>query len=222
MRSLSRLTLAVLLALTAGLAACSSDDEDPDAADETTEEDDSSSDAEEDDADDEEEEEEVDEEEVDDASDVLPDEALPYVDALMASFLEDESSTPIDDAQAECVSTRIVLIVGADRLVDSGVTPEAFAAEPNLAQLGLGLDAGLQAYDAFDACGINFRELTLAAFAAESDDPAAVEACLENVADDEAFRQFFARSLVEGTEFEDSPEAAEFFNQLFACTTVEG
>ena len=36
------------------------------------------------------------------------------------------------------------------------------------------------------------------------------------------FRQFFARSLVEGTEFEDSPEAEEFFNQLFACTTVEG
>lgn len=207
MRSLSRLTLAVLLALTAGLAACSSDDEDPDASDEATEEEDASDD--------------TDEEDVDDASDALPAEGQPYLDALVASFLDD-TSTPIDDVQAECVSTRIILVVGLDRLIDAGVTPEAFAEEPNLGELGLDLDAGFQAYDAFDACGIDFRGLTLAAFAAEAEDPDATAACLDDVADEEAFREFFAQSLVEGTEFEDSPEAEEFFGALFACTTPSG
>ena len=217
MRSLSRLTLAVLLALTAGLAACSSDDEDPDASDETTEEDASADSDDDADADDE----EVDEEEVDDSSDALPDEAQPYVDALVASFQLDPA-TPIDDDQAECVSTRIVLIVGLDRITDAGITPEAFADEPNLGQLGLDIDAGHDAYDAFEACGIDFRGLTLAAFAAESADPEATAACLDGAADEGTFREFFSRSLVEGAEFDDSAEAEAFFNQLFACTTVEG
>lgn len=225
MRPLSRLLLALLLALTGALSACSDGGGD-DAADvelqdrEGEESDDQDDDTDTDTQD-------PDDEEPDDQDDTDDGEATgdadAYVDALAATFADDEA-TPVPADDARCVSTRIVEIAGVDRLVDAGISPQQFADEADLSTLGLDLDAGFDAVDAFGECGVDLRGLMVESFSADADDPETARACIEAALPADAFREFMARSLVEGDEFEDSPEAEAFFAGIFACSfgSLEG
>jgi hypothetical protein len=212
MRSLPRLTIAVLLALTGALAACGDEggsgteigleDREGEARD------DSGSDADEPD-------------EPDDTDEELPAEAGPYVEALTGTFTGDES-LPIPEDQARCIATNIVDIIRLERLTDAGLTPEAFAGEDlELRALGLEAAEGLEIMDAFGECDFDLYDALLASFSAEAPDPAVARACMEAAVTPEQLRETMARGFIEGDAFEESPEAEAVFAPLFSCSFGE-
>jgi hypothetical protein len=217
MRSLARLTLALLLALTGALAACGDDgggNTDVGLEDRDGEErDDPAEDEGQDDP----------EDEGDEPADDEPDDGDepsgaegPFVDALAETFTSDPT-TPMSEDEARCAAGRIVGVIGLDRLEDAGFTPESFAGEDSeLTTLGLSTDEGLEIIDAFDSCGFDFYEEIIAAFIADATDPEAARACMEAVATPDEFRVFMARGFVE-PGFEDSAEADAFFEEFFGC-----
>ena len=218
MRSLSRLTIAVLLACTGALAACGDDgdsgteigleDREGEARDDS---DDSDDDADSDD----------DTDEPEDTDDELPADAEPYVEALTATFAGDES-LPIPEDQARCIATNIVGIIRLERLTDAGLTPEAFGGEDlELSTLGLEAAEGVAIMDAFGDCDFDFYDALLTSFSAEATDPAAARACMEAAVTPEQLRETMARGFIEGDAFEESPEAEAVFAPLFACSFGE-
>jgi hypothetical protein len=220
MRSLARLTLALLLALTGALAACGDDGGGTDVGledREGEERDDPSEDEGQDDQEDEGDEPESDDDPDDgDEGDEPSADEGPFVDALAETFTSDPT-TPMSDDEARCAAARIVGVIGLDRLEDAGFTPESFAGEDSeLTTLGLSTDEGLEIIDAFDSCGFDFYEEIIAAFIADATDPDAARACMEAVATPDEFRLFMARGFVE-PGFEDSAEADAFFEEFFGC-----
>lgn len=145
----------------------------------------------------------------------------PYVDAMVASMLEDEDF-PLTEADAECFSSRFIDTIGADRLQDAGITPEAMAGEANdmeFPELGLSEDEGNELYDHFGDCGIDLREVMLQSFAEDEDMTPGMQSCMETVLTDENLRTFMVVAMVQGEaafEDEDSP-AAEVMGGLMGC-----
>lgn len=210
--------LAALLAT--GLAACSDDSDDGDAEGSEQPSDDGDrdggDDGDGDDPDDSPEEEEPEEVELLEPAE-LPAAAVPYADALRQTFGTQGAFTSATSAEADCLATNIVAIVGAERFAAAGVTPEAFAANPDLAPMGIDRDEAEQLYDVFAGCGLDYAAATIEGMALESADPDAARACLEDVLDESIVRQMAVSALLGAVD--ESPEVTEALTAATACTT---
>jgi hypothetical protein len=79
-----------------------------------------------------------------------------YVDALAADIREGDDGFPLDEEQADCLASAVVDTVGADTLVEAGISPEEFAAAETFTDLDVDLEDGAVAALADDigACGL--------------------------------------------------------------------
>jgi hypothetical protein len=193
MRSLSGLTIAVLLALTGALAACGGDDGGA-APDEVPGE-------------------AAVIEPVD-----LPDEAEPYVEALAATFAGEETM-PITDDQARCVASRMVQVFRLDRLTAAGIDPDELAADEVVFD-GLELDEadGLKLADAFQQCGFDLYEAMADSLSLGTLDPATARRCFEATVSRDQLRHAMAETMIAGDDDVPSPESEALFEALFTCS----
>ena len=217
------LALAVLLAV--GLGACGDDDgARPD--DERTEESPGGRDPDDADDPDDDDRDEQGPSDDEDGEDVellepadLPAEAVPFADALAVTFASQGSFTSATPAEANCLATNIVAIVGPERLAEAGITPEEFGAAPDLAAAGIDRDDAEEIYDVFAGCGLDYAAATIESIVLEAADPAATRACLDDALDEELVREMALAALLDTVD--ESPEVAEAFDAIDACTAPD-
>jgi hypothetical protein len=149
----------------------------------------------------------------------LPAEADPFADALRETFAAQGAFTSATPAEADCLATNIVAIVGAERLAAAGITPESFAANPDLAPTGIDRGEAEQLYDVFAGCGLDYAAATIEAMALETSDPAATRACLEDALDEAVVREMAVAALLGIVD--ESPEVEEAIAAMTACTTPD-
>lgn len=143
------------------------------------------------------------------------DEAKPYVDAMSSSMAEGDS--PMDEEQSRCFSEGFVDEVGIDKVKEQG-TPEEFASgagELDFTKLDLSEDQGNNIYDNFDECGVDLREAMLSELNADDTIPAESKDCVEDAISEDALRDFFVTSMVDGEEA--NAGGGELMNSLMAC-----
>jgi hypothetical protein len=149
----------------------------------------------------------------------LPAEAVPFADALRETFATQGAFTSATPAEADCLATNIVAIVGAERFAAAGITPEAFAANPDLAPTGIDRAEAEQLYDVFAGCGLDYAAATIEGMALETADPAAARACLEDVLDEAVVREMAVSALLGIVD--ESPEVDEAIAAMTACTAPD-
>ena len=149
----------------------------------------------------------------------LPPEATPYADALRETFATQGAFTSATPAEADCLATNIVAIVGAERFAAAGITPEAFAANPDLATTGIERSEAEQLYDVFAGCGLDYAAATIEGMALEAADPAAARACLEDALDDAIVRAMAVAAILGIVD--ESPEVDEAIAAMTACTAPD-
>ena len=146
----------------------------------------------------------------------LSSEAAPFADALRGTFASQGAFTGATPAEADCLATNIVAIVGVERFAAAGVTPEAFAANPDLAPMGIERSEAEDLFDVFAGCGLDYAAATIEGMALQSPDPAAARACLEDALDDAIVREMAVAAIL-GVVAE-SPEVGDATAAMTACT----
>ena len=229
MRSPSCLTIAPLrrtaavalaLLLVVGLAACGDDGGDPD--DDPTEQGDGGP-SPDDDADDTDDEQDTDDQEVDEVEPLepadLPAGAVPFADALAATFLTEGAFTSVAPAEADCVASNVVAIVGLERFEQAGITPDEFAAAPDLSSTGIDRGDAEAIYDVFEGCGLDYRASTIDAIVLEAADPSGARGCVEEVLDAATVRELAIAALLDLVD--EQPELAEALAAVQTCTAPD-
>ena len=211
-RRVAALALAVLVL--AGLSACG-DDGDDDPEDDRTEQE-VGAPGSEDDTDDEPDSDDqvVDEVEPLEPAD-LPAGAVPFADALAETFLTEGAFTSIAPAEADCVASNVVAIVGLDRFEQAGITPDEFAAVPDLSATGIDRGDAEAIYDVFAGCGLDYRASTIDSIVLEAADPATARACVEEVLDAATVRELAIAALLDLVS--ESQELSEALVAVRAC-----
>lgn len=133
------------------------------------------------------------------APDLDPD-AEPYVDTLADALASGASGgLPVEPEAARCLAPRWVDVLGEERLVEAGITPEQLAsgygADTSVA-LGELIDdqTATVMVDAFGACQVDVEQVFVDALAAGREFPAEQQACLRGAFPD----GFVERALVLG------------------------
>jgi hypothetical protein len=151
----------------------------------------------------------------------VPEEAVPYVDALVVE-LTSEPTMPIPDDQARCIAGRMVQVLQLERLQAAGVEPDQLS-EGNLEfdDLGLVEDDGLKLVDAFQQCDFDLFETVIDLMAAGTPDEAEARRCLQASLSRDDLRQSMARSFVAGAEDVDDLELDPMSRAMFTCVMGE-
>ncbi len=147
----------------------------------------------------------------------VSEEAQPYVDAMIESFdNSDPDELEIDREQAQCLAPRWVETIGPDRLAEAGIEPEDFSSEGDvdLSTADLSEDDGNEMYDAFEACGIDVKNLFVQSMANDEELSTEDVECLEGAIDDDLMRRILVTTFVEGEDALDQDE--ELTGELFA------
>jgi hypothetical protein len=147
----------------------------------------------------------------------VSEEAQPYVDAMIESFdNSDPEELQIDREQAQCLAPRWVETIGPDRLAEAGIEPEDFSSDDDLdlSTIGLSEEDGNAMYDAFEACGIDVKNVFVQSMATDEELSAEDVECLEGAIDDDLLRRILVTTFVEGDEALDQDE--ELTGELFA------
>lgn len=138
-----------------------------------------------------------------------------YVDALVATFEEDESDELYTEDQVTCLAEGFVDIIGVDALQSAGLSPQEFAEDgiddvPD--ELGVDDEKANAMYDTFADCDIDLQEL-FASTAGGEELTADEQACLDDLLTDDNLRASFVASFT-GDELEDDPldDAFECFD----------
>ncbi len=160
----------------------------------------------------------------DPATDDVPVEAQPYVEALSTALARDGAGgVELDSAQAACVAPRWVDVLDPRRLDDAGVDPVDLDGEGGLAERVEGVeltDADVdRLLDAVGDCDIDLHGAFLdglTAGATPSDDD---RACLDDAVSPDLARRAVALGVTDGQEAADGdPQLmTELFEALSAC-----
>lgn len=124
----------------------------------------------------------------------------PYVDTLADALASGAAGgLPVDPEAAKCLAPRWVDVLGEDRLVEAGVTPQQLASgygADTSAALGELIDdaTATAMVDAFGACAVDVEQVFVDAITAGRDLPAAQEDCLKRAFPD----GFVERALILG------------------------
>ncbi|WP_110180578.1 hypothetical protein [Nocardioides solisilvae] len=148
------------------------------------------------------------------------DEAKPYVDAMATSMAEGDS--PMDKEQSTCFSEGFVDVVGLDKVKEAG-SPEEFGEgtdDLDFSTLELTEDQGNDIYDNFEECGVDLRDEMLKEMSADDSIPAESKECVEDAITEDALRDFFVTSMVEGEEAGGA--GGELMGALMGCMMPEG
>lgn len=150
--------------------------------------------------------------------------AEPYVETLADALASGASGgLPVDPEAARCLAPRWVDVLGEDRLVAAGVTPEQLASgygADTSAALGELIDDGTATamVDAFGACAVDVEQVFVDAITAGRDLPAAQEECLKDAFPD----GFVERALILGlSEGEAALEANIELNDTLTAAARE-
>ena len=147
----------------------------------------------------------------------VSEDAQPYVDAMIESFdNSDPDELQIDREQAQCLAPRWVEAIGPERLAEAGIEPEDFSSDQDvdLSTVGLTEDDGNEMYDAFEACGIDIKNVFVQSMATDEELSAEDAECLEGAVDDDLLRRILVTTFVEGEDALDQDE--ELTGELFA------
>lgn len=130
----------------------------------------------------------------------LDPDAEPYVDTLADALASGAAGgLPVDLEAARCLAPRWVDVLGEERLVDAGVTPQQLASGyggDTSAALGELIDdeTATAMVDAFAACAVDVEQVFVDALAAGQDLPEDQQACLRDAFPD----GFVERALILG------------------------
>ncbi len=146
-----------------------------------------------------------------------------YIEPLAASIPEGDQGLPVSQAQATCMATALVAVVGVDALQAAGVSPTEFVQTEDFASLGVELppDATTLLGANLGQCDITaeLESLLISPFAGEfgTELPPEAAACLADNMDDQAVVDGFAERLLEGT---DASFQATLGSAIAACPSV--
>ena len=121
-----------------------------------------------------------------------------YVDAMMASFAEEDQDV-ISEDQARCLSEDWVDILDPARLQAAGITPEDLGGDEALdiadTDLDLSDDEANELFDAFGGCDIDLGELMAESFAEDDDLTEEQASCLGDAFTEDVLREFMVASF---------------------------
>lgn len=151
----------------------------------------------------------------------LPEEADPYVDALVVE-LTSEPTLPIPFDQARCIAGRMVQVFRLERLEAAGIEPDQLA-EGNLVFEGMELsdDDGLKLVDAFQQCDYDLYDALFDSMVLGTADEGEARRCLEATLSRDALREAMAASFTATAVEDDVPEMDALSNAMFACVVDE-
>lgn len=136
--------------------------------------------------------------------------AEPYVETLADALASGASGgLPVDPEAARCLAPRWVDVLGEDRLVAAGVTPEQLASgygADTSAALGELIDDGTATamVDAFGACAVDVEQVFVEAISAGRDLPAEQQDCLKGAFPDGFGERALILGLSEGASALDA------------------
>lgn len=136
--------------------------------------------------------------------------AEPYVETLADALASGASGgLPVDPEAARCLAPRWVDVLGEDRLVAAGVTPEQLASgygADTSAALGELIDDGTATamVDAFGACAVDVEQVFVEAISAGRDLPAEQQDCLKGAFPDGFVERALILGLSEGASALDA------------------
>jgi hypothetical protein len=139
-----------------------------------------------------------------------------YVDAIAATFTNDESLSVSDD-DAACLAEDMVDVIGVDRLEDAGVEPAEIAADEDneefqkVAEQLSEAEANELVDVIFDGDCVDFGAIMAESILADASGDISDEqaTCIGDAfADNEAFKGAFAQSLLSGAEEDPDLDAA--------------
>lgn len=153
-----------------------------------------------------------------------------YEEAIVAAFREadDGEESPIPEEDARCAADRFVGILGVDRLVSAGITPEEIRNSQSLSEVvpDLTTEEANQLTEAIYEC-IDFSAVFAAGFAssAAADGVTLPEdklACLgENFEKSDRLREAFATSILTGVDPDFETDTDLILEILGDCLTIE-
>ncbi|MEO6627155.1 MAG: hypothetical protein ABIP03_01160 [Aquihabitans sp.] len=148
-------------------------------------------------------------------------EARPYVDAMVKSLQDEEDGLEVTDAQAECISSRMVDTIGADRMKAAGVTPENLGDSKKALEfetLSLTEKDANKLYDHFGECGINLRDEMMKSMSEGEDLTPAAKACFETALSEENLRTLMVTTMMKGADAsQDDPALGPVMGAIMGC-----
>jgi hypothetical protein len=140
----------------------------------------------------------------------LDPDAAPYAETLADALASGRAGgLPLDAEAAGCLAPRWVDILGEDRLVEAGVTPEQLASgygADTSAALGeiLDDDAAEAMVDAFGVCAVDVEQVFVEGLAAGRDLPEEQQACLRDAFPEGFVQRALTIGLSEGAAAVDA------------------
>ena len=145
----------------------------------------------------------------------------PYVDALMATFEQDET-LPLDESQVRCLAEGVVKVIGVDGFEAAGMSPADIEGGASLDSMETLTDE--QANDflnlLFDGDCFDFEKLLTDAFMEQGGGAMTEEqaGCMaEQFTKDESFKELFAAGLKGDDSVDPTAAMGNIFDVLSAC-----
>jgi hypothetical protein len=150
-------------------------------------------------------------------------EADVYVEAVAATITDDGGELALDEEAADCLATVLVGLVGAEALIEAGITPEELADAESFADVDVELpdEATARLSDGFATCDItdHLVDAIVEQFTSDLGADLAPEsgACLAEAVDRTALLDAIAAAYIDGSDEESD---ALFYDMVSVCPDV--